>query len=228
MSGWHVRARTGAEGLPPLSLICSLLLQPSRALTALFLALIWHPSLAFVICSRGLAASVTVKLLLESRRGVGVRVVFLKSDFREFAAINHWGGVARQRLDVRTLRVFVFSLLLIFAKVALVCLSRRRAMRCGMQEGWYSSLSGSLVSFRLLDCGLLWPLDDILVRLHPSDTPILSLFLVRSVMAAAFSRRFGLLDFSLSFSVATSECGCESQSVITRFSRTTNGFAFLV
>ncbi|KAH0875378.1 LOW QUALITY PROTEIN: hypothetical protein HID58_072740 [Brassica napus] len=81
-SGRRVQARAGAGGLSPLSLVCSLLLQSSHALPALFPSLV----LTSVVGLRRLLAKIGGSggglFPLETRHSVVARVVLAESAFR--------------------------------------------------------------------------------------------------------------------------------------------------
>ncbi|KAF2601616.1 hypothetical protein F2Q70_00025577 [Brassica cretica] len=160
-----------------------------------------RPLLAFVVRSRGLAAPAIVWLILESRRGVwsvAFGGMFLRSGGEAYL-LCHYGGDARHFAVgcSEHCGVVVFWLLLVSVKGAPVVLFRRRAVGCGMQEGGTHLLSGSSVYIGLLDCGRLWPLEDLSVLLHPSDSPTMALLWYPRTWRRRPFRRFRLSGFKV-------------------------------
>ncbi|KAL0771394.1 hypothetical protein Bca101_036545 [Brassica carinata] len=122
--------------------------------------------------------------------------MFLRSGGEAYL-ICHYGGDARHFAVgcSEHCGVVVFWLLLVSVKGALVVLFRRRAVGCGMQEGGTHLLSGSSVYIGLLDCGRLWPLEDLSELLHPSDSPTMALLWYPRTWRRRPFRRFRLSGF---------------------------------
>lgn len=139
-----------------------------------------------------------LSLSLDSLLVVGVGGMFLRSGGEAYL-LCHYGGDARHFAVgcSEHCGVVVFWLLLVSVKGAPVVLFRRRAVGCGMQEGGTHLLSGSSVYIGLLDCGRLWPLEDLSVLLHPSDSPTMALLWYPRTWRRRPFRRFRLSGFKV-------------------------------